>query len=95
MWTQRERERDAVRDGEIVRKETEIGEVHQREKDVAARTVRRVRAYHKMPVCEPGVSNTKTSQDYLSVSIPLCGGTLSADGGRNQGQLISGSQVGE
>ena len=44
-----------------------------------------------MPVCEPGVTNTKTSQDHLSVSGPMGGGTPSVDGGLNQGQLISGS----
>ena len=31
------------------------------EKDVAARTARRVSTCHKMPVCEAGVTNTKTS----------------------------------
>ena len=34
-----------------------------------------------------GVTNTKTSQDYLSVSSPLGGGTSSFSGGLNQGQL--------
>ena len=49
-----------------------------------------VRACHEMLMCELGVSNTKTSQDYLSVSGPMCGGTPSIDGGLNQGQLTSG-----
>ena len=39
----------------------------------------------------PCVTNTKTSQDYLSVSSPVCGGTPSVDGGLNQDQVISGS----
>ena len=37
------------------------------------------------------VTNTKTSQDHLSVSVPLDRGTPSVNGGLNQGQLISGS----
>ena len=37
---------------------------------------------HEMPVCELGVTNTKTSQDHLSVSGPLCGGTPSDHVGR-------------
>ena len=44
-----------------------------------------------MPMCEPGVTNAKTS---LSVSGPMEGGTPSADGGLNHGQLISGSPAG-
>ena len=47
--------------------------------------------FHEMLMCEPGVTNTKTSQDYVSVSGPLCEGTPSVDGGLNQGQLISGN----
>ena len=47
-----------------------------------------------MPVCEPGVTNTKTSQDHLSVSGPVGGGTPFVDGGLNQGQLIPDSQAG-
>ena len=43
-----------------------------------------------MPVCDPGVTNAKTSQDHLSVSGPVDGGTPSADGGLNQGKLITG-----
>ena len=50
-----------------------------------------VRACHEMPMCEPGVTNTMTSQDHLSVSSSSCGGTPSVDGGLNQGQLIVGS----
>ena len=44
-----------------------------------------------MPVCGPGVTNAKTSQDHLSMSSPMGGGTPSADDGFNQGQLVSGS----
>ena len=62
-----------------------------KERDVAARTARRVGASHEMPMCEPGVTNTKMSQDHLSVTGLLCGGTPSVDGGLNQGQLFSGS----
>ena len=50
-----------------------------------------VRACHKMLMCEVGVTNTKTSQDYPSVLGLLYGETPSVDGGLNQGQLISGT----
>ena len=43
---------------------------------------------------EPGVSNTKTGQDHLSVAGPLSGGTPSFDGGFNRGQFIAGSLAG-
>ena len=61
---------------------------------MVARTARRVRACHEMPMCELSVNNTKTGQDQLLVSVSLGGGTLSFDGGFNQGQLIAGSLVG-
>ena len=57
--------------------------MYHRERDVAARTARRVSVCHEMPLCDPGVTNMKTCQDHLSVSVsgPLCGGTPSVDGG--------------
>ena len=36
-----------------------------------------------------GVTKMKTGQDHLSVLGPLGGGTLSFEGGLNQGQLIA------
>ena len=44
---------------------------------MAARTARRVRACHKMPMCH----QYEATQDHLSVSGPLCGGTPSIDSG--------------
>ena len=87
-----------------MRKRSENGEVKriwgsrlrsapQRE-NVAARTTGRVGACQEMPMCESGVTNTKTGQDHLSMSGPLDGGTPSFDGGLNQGQLIAGSPAG-
>ena len=35
---------------------------------------------NEMPMCYPGVNNTKAGQDYLSVSNPLGGAHLSAVG---------------
>ena len=52
---------------------------------MAARTAGRVGAYHEMPMFEPGVTNTKTGQEHLSVSGLMGGGTPSFDGGVNQG----------
>ena len=46
---------------------------------------------HEMPMCEPGVANTKAGHYHLSVSGPLGRGTPSFDGGLNQGQLIASS----
>ena len=60
---------------------------------MAARTAKRVRVCHEMPMCEPGVTNMMMSQDHLSVLGPLCGEAPSIDGGLNQGQLISGRQA--
>ena len=57
----------------------------------AVRTDETVGTCLEMSMCEPGVTNTKTSHDHLSVSGPLCGGTPFVDGGINQGQLIVGS----
>ena len=65
--------------------------MHHRAENVAARTAGKVVACHEMPTCEPGVTNTKTGQDHLSVSGPLGGGIPSYDGGLNQGQLIGGN----
>ena len=62
--------------------------------NVAARTAGRVGACREMPMCEPGVANTKTGQDHLSVSGPLGGRAPFFDGGLNQGQLIAGSPAG-
>ena len=53
---------------------------------MAARTAGRVGACHEIPMCEAGVTNTKTGQEHLSVSDPLGGGIPSFDGGLNQGQ---------
>ena len=58
---------------------------------MAVRTARRVGVCHKMPMCDSGVTNTKTSQDHLSLSGRQCEGTLSFDDGLNQGQVIGGS----
>ena len=102
MRTQRERERDTESEGEIARKETEIGGVKriwgsrlkgvpQREGRGSSDSKRRVTVCHEMPIGEPGVTSTKTTQDHLSVSGPLCEGTPSVDGGFNQGQLIFGT----
>ena len=66
-------------------------EVQHRERNVVARTARRVGACHDMPTCEPGVTNTKMGQDPLSVLDPLGGGTPSVDGGLNQSQIVAGS----
>ena len=55
---------------------------------MTARTAGRGEACHEMPMCEPGVTNTETSQDNLSVSGPVDGGTPSVDGGLNQGSLF-------
>ena len=60
---------------------------------MAARTARRVRACHEMPMCEQGVTNKKAVQDKFSVLDPFCGGTISFDCGLNLGQLIAGSPV--
>ena len=54
----------------------------------------RVGACHEMPMYEPGLTNTKTGQDHLSVLDPLGGGTPSFDAGLNQGQFIAGSPAG-
>ena len=61
---------------------------------MAARTAGRVGAYHKMPMCDPGVINTKVGQYHISVSVPLGGGAPSFDGGLNLAQLIAGSSAG-
>ena len=45
-------------------------------------------------MCEPGVTNAKRGQDYLSVSVPLGGRTPTFDCGFNQDQLIAGSLAG-
>ena len=65
--------------------------MNHRERNVAARKGGRGGACHEMPMCELGVTITKTGQDHLSVSGPLGGGIPSYDGGLNQGQLIGGN----
>ena len=58
---------------------------------MAVRTAGRVGVCYEMLMCEPGVTNTKTGQDHLSVSGSLGGRTPPFDGGFNLGQLIASS----
>ena len=63
------------------------------QRNVATQISRRVGARHEIPMCEPDETNTKTSQDHLSVSGLYWGGAPSFDGG-NQGQLIASNKPG-